>query len=321
MKERIVLVLAVLTVVGLFAVNIVGFVDTETGSALGCGHDWPLCNGAVIPHVWGLKTLIEFSHRALVATVTVLLLITSVSAWVLYRGWVEVRALIAVTVGFVFVQAGLGALGVIYGDPPWFLAFHFGFSLLAFVGAMLLVIVLRQIRKSERRDKGSQAAGITSSGVLRHGSVPLRLSRLIWFTIVYMYGAMYFGAYVSSTGDGSAFRGWPFPTEAQSPSVFIVDIVHRSIAFGLILLILYLAVLATRNGRKRRDLLAGSWITFILALCLAFTGALLVWSHQVLWAFLLHISFVTFVFGALCYLALQSLPEPKSRVIKHPRTD
>ena len=306
---RVTYALAILTLIGLFAVNIVGFVDTETGSALGCGHDWPLCNGAVIPHVWGLQTLIEFTHRALVGVVTVLLLVTSAFAWVIYRSWTEVKATVAIAVGFVFVQAALGALGVIYGDPAWFLAFHFGCSLLAFVGLLLLVVVLRQI--------GRQVQGGAERGeLIRRRVEKTSFTRGVWFTLVYMYGAMYFGAYVSSTGDGSSFRGWPFPTEVHSGSAFVVDIIHRTVAVGLAALVVYLFVMAARMRKEHRDLYVGSFVALVFTILVAFSGAGLVWTHVALWAFLLHVSFITVLFGALSYLGLQTFPASQARFPK-----
>lgn len=304
---RLTYVLAILTLIGLFAVNIVGFVDTETGSALGCGHDWPLCNGTVIPHVWGIKTLIEFSHRALVGVVTVLLLLTSGLAWRLYRFWPEVKATIAIAVGFVFVQAALGALGVIYGDPAWFLAFHFGFSLLAFVGVLLLVVVLGQIGRSiQRIDARDDEVTVIP---LRRPVPKGRFTRGVWFTLIYMYVAMYFGAFVSSTGDGSGFRGWPFPTEVHSGSVFAVDIVHRAVAVGLGVLVVYLFVLATRMRKEHFDLFVGSSLALVFVVLVAFSGAALIWTnHAALWAFLLHVSLITGLFGTLSYLGLQVIP-------------
>ncbi len=34
-----------------------------TGSGAGCGDNWPLCQGEVIPRAESIETLIEFSHR------------------------------------------------------------------------------------------------------------------------------------------------------------------------------------------------------------------------------------------------------------------
>ena len=48
-----------------------------TGSGAGCGSNWPLCNGEVIPQAPAIETIIEFSHRissglALIAVVVLL---------------------------------------------------------------------------------------------------------------------------------------------------------------------------------------------------------------------------------------------------------
>ncbi|MCH7779099.1 MAG: COX15/CtaA family protein, partial [Gemmatimonadetes bacterium] len=34
-----------------------------SGSGLGCGDDWPLCNGRIIPQLSDMATLIEWAHR------------------------------------------------------------------------------------------------------------------------------------------------------------------------------------------------------------------------------------------------------------------
>lgn len=40
-----------------------GALVRATGSGAGCGDDWPLCQGAVVPVMPGLHTAIEFTHR------------------------------------------------------------------------------------------------------------------------------------------------------------------------------------------------------------------------------------------------------------------
>ena len=298
---------AIATLVGLFAVNTIGFVDTETGSAFGCGHQWPLCDGAVIPTHWGLKTLIEFSHRGLVAVTTILLLILAVLAWWRYRHWVEARVLIILAIVFVLLQAALGAVGVVFGDPAWFLALHFGISLLAFSSALLLLLVIRQIEHS--------LAHPALHGALRTPWAGRRFLVWTWIAIVYTYIAMYIGAYVASTGYGHLFKGWPLPTESyqQAGSALAVDWLHRSIAFGLVALTVVLLWQAIRRRVERPDLRTGSVLAVILVCLQAVSGALLLASNFSLWSFLLHVTFVSFLFSALCYLGLQSLPEPRHR--------
>ena len=47
------------------AVVLWGAYVRATGAGAGCGNHWPLCNGEVVPQSPGLKTLIEFTHRAM----------------------------------------------------------------------------------------------------------------------------------------------------------------------------------------------------------------------------------------------------------------
>lgn len=304
LARRLTSVLAVLTLIGFFAVNTIGFVDTETGSAFGCGHQWPLCNGAVLPSHWGLKTIIEFSHRGLVGLATVLLLALLALVWWRYRQWVEARVLMILSLVFVVIEAGLGALGVKFSDPPFELAFHFGISLLAFNSILLLVLEIRYIDRAMRT--------APQSPTLR-GETPRAFRIWTVVAVIYTYVAMYLGAYVASSGDGHLFRGWPLPTESwhTAGTAMTVDWLHRMVALGLLLLAIWLCKLAGQTRGSRPDLFFGSLATLALVCIQALTGALLIATHIAMFAFLLHVTVVTFLFAAICYLMLQVLPEPR----------
>ena len=67
---------------GVVLLNIVviiwGAFVRATGSGAGCGDNWPLCQGEVIPRPESIETVIEFSHRvtsglALIAVVVLLI--------------------------------------------------------------------------------------------------------------------------------------------------------------------------------------------------------------------------------------------------------
>jgi len=47
-----------------FFVILWGAYVRASGSGAGCGNNWPLCNGNVVPQVSRLDTIIEFAHRA-----------------------------------------------------------------------------------------------------------------------------------------------------------------------------------------------------------------------------------------------------------------
>lgn len=315
--SNITYVLSFVELVGLFCVNTIGFVDTETGSAFGCGHQWPLCHGAIIPRVWGLQTLIEFSHRGLVALITILLFVLTGLAWKAYGRWVEIRSLLLLSIGFVFFEAFLGAMGVLFADPPLVLAFHFGVSLIAFNGILLLCIVIYQIRKFDCLSDRD----VNPTPVLRRLPNEKHLRGWIWSMLIFVYIAMYFGAYVSSTGSGALFRGWPFPTEsyAVAKSAFVIDIVHRSIALVLTVLSIMLFLKIRKVRSERKDLYIGAFVYLGFVILQSLSGAYLIYSHLSLPAFLLHVSLITGLFATISYLAFQVLPEPRTRLTRRER--
>ncbi|MEN8145700.1 MAG: COX15/CtaA family protein, partial [Gemmatimonadota bacterium] len=63
--------LAGYTAVSTLALIVLGGIVRITGSGLGCGDDWPLCNGRLIPPM-DLPTMIEYGHRLVAAALAVL---------------------------------------------------------------------------------------------------------------------------------------------------------------------------------------------------------------------------------------------------------
>jgi len=74
--------LAIATCVGMLIVLLGGALVTNTGSGDGCGTDWPLCNGALVPELEG-ATLIAFIHRVAAA----LFLALAIALHVFIRRW------------------------------------------------------------------------------------------------------------------------------------------------------------------------------------------------------------------------------------------
>src|SRR5216117_941257 len=64
---------------------ILGAIVRITGSGLGCGEHWPLCNGKLLPPL-DLPTLIEYGHRLAAAAVSVLVASLALYAWWLRQG-------------------------------------------------------------------------------------------------------------------------------------------------------------------------------------------------------------------------------------------
>lgn len=56
---------AALTLGWMILVVLEGAVVRATGSGAGCGANWPLCNGEILPHHPRIATIIEFTHRSM----------------------------------------------------------------------------------------------------------------------------------------------------------------------------------------------------------------------------------------------------------------
>jgi cytochrome c oxidase assembly protein subunit 15 len=141
-----------------------------TGSGAGCGRHWPLCNGEVVPLSGGVHTAIEFTHRLLSLAVLIL------GVWLMRRVWRkhrENRGLVAFTVlatFFLFVEAGLGALTVLWGLTGDNVSVGRGLMVSThLVNSMLLVGALAGVVLYARRDPPAYPLRLRGQGTL--GSV------------------------------------------------------------------------------------------------------------------------------------------------------
>jgi heme a synthase len=91
---------------------VLGAIVRITGSGLGCGEHWPLCNGRLVPSLNDIPTVIEWSHRLVAGLVSILVLGLAVLDWRRARVAAELLA-IQVLLGAVTVKTGLTPVMVI----------------------------------------------------------------------------------------------------------------------------------------------------------------------------------------------------------------
>ncbi len=294
-------VLAVLAAVGMLIINLVGFLDTETGSALGCGRDWPLCNGALIPNLDNTHVIIEFLHRALVGGFALVAAAFLIWSLVQYRQFIEVKVLAWLGIGFIIVQSGLGALAVVFVNPPTVLALHLGFGMLAMIGVVLLAVFIFQL-DAETRGK--------ASGLTWRRQVLPQTRRFVVFIWIYTYVAIYWGSYVAFRSGGEACTTWPDCNGhwLDFAGKTGLDVIHRLFALGLAALAVALLIHLRRAGTHRPDVARGSAWFLVTVLIQIATGANLALSRLATGPYLLHISTLMLLFGVLSYLGMQTMP-------------
>lgn len=125
-----------------WALIVFGAVVRVTDSGLGCGTDWPLCNGTIFPPLDNLTAWIEWLHRLFALLIGVCGLATLALAWRDFRKQDErVLQLAALAAFFFLLQSGLGAVVVFLELPPTFVTLHLGVAMLLLAALLAAALV------------------------------------------------------------------------------------------------------------------------------------------------------------------------------------
>ena len=99
---------------------VLGAVVRISGSGMGCGDHWPLCNGHLFPPLDDIRTVIEWSHRLVAGVVSILVVALVALDW--RRAWPALALLI--------VQILLGAVTVKTELKPVLVILHLATAML-----------------------------------------------------------------------------------------------------------------------------------------------------------------------------------------------
>ena len=206
---------------------ILGAIVRITGSGLGCGEHWPLCNGRLLPPL-DLPTLIEYGHRLAAAAVSVLVGALALYTWTLRRGAGSGERdrpdrTPYVSLGLLVLQILLGAVTVKLSLPPWTVILHLGTAMLLF--ATLIVAA------PGRRISPPSRAGLAA--------------------LILGFVTVLFGALTANLGAASACLGFPLCNGALIPAGNYLQHVHwthRLLAYALAGYVVWWAVRTRMRG-------------------------------------------------------------------------
>jgi heme o synthase len=222
-----------------FGLIVLGGVVRITGSGMGCGDHWPLCDGEWFPPL-DLPTMIEIGHRWAAALVSILVLTMTAVAWIRHRHEPRLRNPATLALVLLVVQVLLGAVTVKLALPPWVIITH-----LANAMVLLGVILLTALRAGTRPTD--------EAGVNRHGAHGQVLA-----TAVLGFAVILFGAQVANFHTGLLCLGFPLCNgQVLPPSNHLAFLpwAHRALAFGFLAAVLSLAVrLSRRSDPASRDI-------------------------------------------------------------------
>jgi heme A synthase len=260
--------LAYLTAGLAYAIIVLGFVVRITESGMGCGDDWPLCNGRLIPSFDSAEVVIEYAHRIAALALgffAVLLMMTALKLRDLPGGTGSGGTLrpAVLVIGLLGLQSVLGALAVKLELPPHTVVLHLGTGL-----ALLAALIVLALRAGVHAGVTAPPESLTRG----RGGI---IAALVLSAAVILMGGM-----TAMTGASVSCQGFPlcngqfWPTSGGSGLPHI-HWTHRLLAYGLFFHLLGLALGLGRRGASAR-VQSAAWLAFGLAVAQVTAGAIMV---------------------------------------------
>lgn len=286
--------ISIITCILLLIILLGGALVTKTNSGAGCGSDWPLCHGSIIPNKFNIHTFIEYSHRLSVGLTSIFVFILSALSFYYYKDRKIIIFFSSSSIIFLIIQAIFGAAAVIYGQSSFVLALHFGISLLSFTSVVLLTFILFEI--DQKFDANN-----------------LKLGKIIKFHIygigLYLFIVIYSGALVRHAEAGLACLKFPYCNDSHIPYTIsqMIQMSHRLAAFIIFIWIGLATFHAMRIYSNQRVIYLGFILAFILVSLQAITGILSIFSGLFIIITLMHSLFISCLFVLFSYLVFLAI--------------
>lgn len=271
--------LALATTLLTYALIVFGGVVRITGSGMGCGDDWPTCNGRLIPAFDDLTVVIEWGHRMAAALIGFVILGLGIYAWKHRRtpGFREraIFKLSMVAVGLLLVVVLFGRATVQLELPPATVVVHL--ALASVLLATLLVTAIRAV-------SDVPAAGVRPQSRSH--------TRWAWLTAGLGYVVLLLGGLVATTGAAPLCGGFPLCNGEIVPeggALVHLHWTHRLLAYGLVTLAGYSLVKTLKAGASR-SVRAAAWTAVALLVAQIVVAAAMVLGGLPLWLRAAHLA-------------------------------
>lgn len=257
-----------------------------SGSGLGCGEDWPKCDGRWMPvgyHGW-----IEWLHRASALGVIFLTVALAISAFPARRIHRNLWRMAVTTVPVVFSQAIIGAIVVKRDLEAEAVVLHLLVAM-ALLGVLVSMLVAMAIPENRSATAVADFSMATSS------------RPTLWVAIGSL-GVMLLGSLTSGKAGGLAVGGWPlvdggvFPEKTTLPAVL-----HYTHRLGAAVGAVAVCWLARRLWKQSPDHRA---TRFAVAGCIAYLAQIILGGINALTELATPVRAAHLSLGALVWILL-----------------
>ncbi|MGQ0813833.1 MAG: COX15/CtaA family protein, partial [Gemmatimonadota bacterium] len=275
-----------------YALIVFGGIVRITESGMGCGDDWPKCNGSWMPPMT-IETLIEYTHRLLGVSIGLVLIGVFVYALLHRRepgfgGKGGLLRYAGAVLLLVVVQGLLGAVTVWLEIPPSVVVVHFTTALI-----IMAILLAATVRGHALMSSNSTSVAAT----IARPDARAAITALVLGFMVVVFGAMV----ANHTGAPQACQGFPLCNGSALPRggwQVHMHWTHRLLAFGTFFYVLHQAHRAfrRRSAASIRVSAAAAAIAITLQLAVA-AGLVLMHLPRELQA--LHLAVGAAVWAAL----------------------
>ncbi len=237
---RLFATLAMVNALLAFGLIVLGAVVRVTDSGLGCGEDWPLCNGTIFPPLDNLTAWIEWSHRLVAMSIGVFgigMLVT------VFRSHRHNRLAVGATVLAALLyalQSGIGRSVVKAELSLTLVAFHLGTAMLLLAALTVAAVAVRyQPHTRYARDN---------------------VTALVYINAALGLVVILLGAIVRGSGATLACTDWPLCNGQALPlaqgQLAAIHMIHRFavLALGITLVMLVWYTFQYRPAGRARGL-------------------------------------------------------------------
>ncbi|MRH41906.1 heme A synthase [Aquibacillus halophilus] len=281
--------LSVIATLSMIFVLIGGALVTKTESGMGCGANWPVCEGEI-----SAELIIELSHRLVSGIAGIVVLLLSILSWKFIGHIREVKFLAFISISFLILQALIGAAAVLWSQSDFVLALHFGISLISFAAVLLLTLLIFEI------DQKFDAKSLI---------IPKPIRNKIYALTTYIMFVVYTGALVRHKNSSLACGGWPLCDNEDPFSLAFntgqwIQMGHRFAAAIAFIWTIYLFLHVRKHYKNSKVMLWGWTVAALLMIIQVLLGAIVIVTLGNLVIALLHALTITIYFGLLCYFIL-----------------